>query len=143
MKSLRISLPHRPLDLASTTHASTATDQRAASAERAGLYHSARWQRARLRYLRDNPLCATCGAAGLVVAAFAVDHSEGHRTGDWRARFWDEATWQALCLACHNTKSATELAAWNRIGGSREPDGGYGVSVPIKPALWDRTPTSK
>ena len=121
MRMLATHIQRRPVNLAVTT-ATTASDQRAASAERAGMYHTARWRHARLRFLREHPLCVQCAAAGMVVAAAAVDHREGHRHGRWRERFWDEATWQALCLNCHNVKSAKELAQWNRIGGSHAPD---------------------
>ena len=122
MKTLKLHIQHRPIALAAT-HASTASDQWAASAERVRIYHSGRWQRARLRHLRDHPLCVECTAAGLVVAAVAVDHRDGHRTGNWRDRFWDEALWQSLCLDCHNAKSAKELAEWNRLGGTRAGQG--------------------
>ena len=121
MKSLTLHIQRRPVDLAAT-RVTTGSDQRADSKERVGLYHSGRWQRARLRFLRDHPLCVACAAAGLVVAAAAVDHREGHSTGQWRERFWDEAAWQPLCLDCHNSKSARELAEWNRLGGSHAPD---------------------
>ena len=121
MRMLATHIQRHPVSLAST-RVTTGSDQRADSKERASLYHSGRWQRARLRFLRLHPLCVECTAAGLVVAASAVDHREGHRTGQWRERFWDEAAWQALCLNCHNVKSARELAEWNRLGGTHAPD---------------------
>jgi 5-methylcytosine-specific restriction protein A len=114
VKTLRTSLAVRPISLAA--RGPKPTDREAGSAERAKLYGSARWQRARLRFLQANPLCIACTAGGLVVAADVVDHRDGHRNPAWRARFWDEATWQPMCRDCHASKSASELAEWQRGG---------------------------
>lgn len=62
-----------------------------------------RWQKARERFLKANPLCATCEAAGRVEAATVVDHKEPHR-GDERL-FWDERNWQGLCKPHHDEKT--------------------------------------
>lgn len=115
MKSLRITAQRPTIDLAAT-RAAIPADMQAGSAERTRLYHSARWQHARRRFLTEHPLCVLCEITGFVVAAIAVDHRDGHRRADWRARFWNEATWQPLCRDCHNRKSAQELADWQRIG---------------------------
>ena len=62
--------------------------------------YGGRWQRYRLRYLAQHPLCVMCGAEGRVTAATVVDHITPHN-GD-EARFWDEANHQALCKAHHD-----------------------------------------
>jgi len=111
MKQMRITPNHRAIDLAVAK--APPTDLEAGSAERARLYHTARWLRARHAFLVAHPLCITCEQAGFIVAAVAVDHRDGHRRTDWRGRFWDQTRWQSLCAACHNQKSAKELADWN------------------------------
>jgi 5-methylcytosine-specific restriction protein A len=73
-------------------------------------YNSA-WQRARLGFLQQNPLCVTCAATGRVTAASVVDHIKPHK-GDM-ALFWDSTNWQALCKPCHSRKTASK-------------DGGFG-----------------
>jgi hypothetical protein len=113
VKSMRMSASVRSIDLAAPARgAAQLPDQEAANAERVRLYHTARWQRARLRFLADHPLCVDCERRGFVVAAAAVDHRDGHRHSRWRSKFWDEAAWQALCIDCHNVKSAKEQAEY-------------------------------
>ncbi|BFM78631.1 HNH endonuclease [Acinetobacter baumannii] len=65
-----------------------------------------RWQKARERFLRSNPLCVYCEAKGLVVVATVVDHIIPHR-GDQEI-FWDEMNWQALCSKCHSSTKQKE-----------------------------------
>lgn len=68
------------------------------------------WQRARLAFLLDNPLCVMCKARGQVTAACVVDHVKPHR-GDMLI-FWDRSQWQALCKPCHDRdKAKMERAA--------------------------------
>ena len=62
--------------------------------------YNALWQRTRLRYLRDHPLCVMCTAHGEITAATVVDHIVPHR-GDMDL-FWDEANWQSLCKPHHD-----------------------------------------
>lgn len=69
------------------------------------------WQRARLGFLQQNPLCVTCATTGRVTAASVVDHIKPHK-GDMQL-FWDSANWQALCKPCHSRKTA-------------QSDGGFG-----------------
>lgn len=66
-------------------------------------YNSA-WQRARLGFLAQNPLCITCAGTGRVTAASVVDHITPHK-GDMQL-FWDTNNWQALCKTCHSRKTA-------------------------------------
>jgi 5-methylcytosine-specific restriction enzyme A len=74
--------------------------------------YDARWQRYRISHLADHPLCAECERGGRLMPASIVDHIVPHR-GDV-ALFWDPANHQAMCKACHDTKTATE-------------DGGFGT----------------
>lgn len=84
-------------------------DARATAAERG---YGSRWQRARLTFLNDHPLCVRCEAKGLVTEATVVDHVTPHK-GD-QGLFWDEANWQSLCETCHNQKTANEDGAFGR-----------------------------
>lgn len=66
-----------------------------------------RWQRRRLVYLAERPLCVVCEKRGLIRAATVVDHRVPHK-GDL-VLFWDEGNWQALCKTCHDSyKQALE-----------------------------------
>lgn len=59
-----------------------------------------RWQRYRLGFLRQNPLCVRCLEAGRTTAANTVDHITPHR-GD-TALFWAKDNHQSLCAQCHS-----------------------------------------
>jgi 5-methylcytosine-specific restriction protein A len=61
------------------------------------------WEKARLRFLMDHPLCRHCEAQGIVQAAEEVDHIVPHR-GDMEL-FWAMANLQALCKRCHSQKT--------------------------------------
>lgn len=58
------------------------------------------WQRARLRFLADHPLCVMCQAEGRVALGEVVDHRVPHR-GD-ESLFWNESNWQTLCRTHHS-----------------------------------------
>lgn len=73
--------------------------------------YGARWHRETRIFLAHNPLCVDCEGRGLVNEARVVDHIRPHR-GDDRV-FWDATNWQALCISCHNRKSAQENAGSN------------------------------
>jgi 5-methylcytosine-specific restriction protein A len=64
------------------------------------LYFTKRWQRARLSFLRQHPLCKLCDLDGQVTAANVVDHIKPHKGN--QDLFWDPANWQALCPSCHS-----------------------------------------
>ncbi|WP_286929224.1 HNH endonuclease [Pseudomonas sp. UBA7721] len=68
-----------------------------------------KWQKARERYLEENPLCAYCAKTGRTTAASVVDHVVPHR-GD-RDLFWNRDNWQPLCKTCHDTVKQAEEAA--------------------------------
>lgn len=65
-----------------------------------------RWQKARERYLRDNPLCVYCARVGRTAAANVVDHSEPHRGN--QDIFWDQSRWVSLCTHCHSSVKQKE-----------------------------------
>ncbi len=69
--------------------------------------YDSKWQVARSKYLRKNPLCAYCLAQHTLVPATVVDHIIPHR-GDQRL-FWDESNWQPLCKSCHDRKTGSGL----------------------------------
>ena len=71
--------------------------------------YGSRWQRARLKFLKLNPLCAECLAHGVTNRATVVDHMQAHK-GDLKL-FWDTNNWQSLCVTHHNKKTAKE-GAW-------------------------------
>ena len=72
-----------------------------------GFYKSAQWRAVRAVFLREHPVCCVCAARGRVVAAVVVDHVVPVKDGG--ARF-DAANLQALCVTCHNRKTAQETA---------------------------------
>lgn len=68
--------------------------------------YNARWRKARITFLGDNPLCAYCLKAGRPKPATLVDHIVPHK-GDM-ALFWDTSNWQSLCAPCHNSLKQAE-----------------------------------
>jgi 5-methylcytosine-specific restriction enzyme A len=83
---------------------------RGSSAERGYNY---KWQKARLSYLKKNPLCLHCRSEGLFIPARVVDHVKPHK-GDTNL-FWDKSNWQALCKKHHDIKTATEDGGFGNI----------------------------
>ncbi len=65
-----------------------------------------KWQKARLLFLKANPLCVKCKEAGVYTKATVVDHIVPHR-GD-KTLFWDTNNWQPLCKKCHDHKTMTQ-----------------------------------
>lgn len=78
-------------------------DKRRGNANARGYGH--KWRVARAEYLTDNPLCVTCHSLGRVQPATVVDHIIAHKGDD--KLFWRRSNWQALCVTCHNRKTAT------------------------------------
>ena len=68
------------------------------------MYKDPRYQKARLRYLMQHPLCVECEARGQIVPATRLDHVIDHK-GNYNL-FWDESNWQGLCESHHNSKTA-------------------------------------
>jgi len=63
--------------------------------------YGGRWQRERLLFLAQHPLCLMCEVEGRVTAATVVDHITPHK-GDYDL-MWDASNWQALCPTHHNS----------------------------------------
>lgn len=68
--------------------------------------YDARWRKARLEFLKENPICNDCKDE----LATLVDHIIPHKGS--REIFWDEDNWQGLCASCHSRKTAREDGRW-------------------------------
>lgn len=70
------------------------------------LMKSGTWQRIRLSYLKDNPLCERCEARGLTVPAAEIHHiipiANEKDYARMRRLAYDRNNLQALCTACHH-----------------------------------------
>jgi 5-methylcytosine-specific restriction enzyme A len=79
--------------------------------------YTRRWEKARLAYLRDNPLCVLCLAIGQTTPATVVDHKTAHKGN--QELFWSRANWQSLCDTCHSSvKQAEERNGYLRGAGA-------------------------
>ncbi|EJZ7017196.1 HNH endonuclease [Salmonella enterica] len=77
--------------------------------------YGSKWDRARLVFLREHPLCVMCQEQGRVVLATVVDHIKPHRLKEaLRSKdpasialaqklFWDRKNWQGLCKPHHDS----------------------------------------
>lgn len=65
------------------------------------LYYTQRWIALRLEVLTDAAF--TCAQCGQIAQTLDVDHIVKH-DGD-PSRFWDRGNLQALCKACHSSKT--------------------------------------
>ncbi|WP_413732329.1 HNH endonuclease signature motif containing protein [Sodalis sp. RH20] len=77
--------------------------------------YGSKWDRMRLAFLREHPLCVMCKRQGRVVAAAIVDHIVAHRLKDAlqsgnaeaitkaQKLFWDRKNWQSLCKQHHDS----------------------------------------
>jgi len=74
-----------------------------------------RWQKARLHYLAEHPLCVMCAADGKVMPATVVDHIKPHGGND--ALFWDSTNWQPLCKHCHDSRKQKQERQGGRFMG--------------------------
>jgi len=70
-----------------------------------------RWQKARLPFLSEHPLCMACQAQNIFTPAMVVDHIKPHK-GD-ETLMWDRTNWQSLCKLCHDLKTITEDGGLN------------------------------
>lgn len=102
---------HRPLGFKTSKEKKAYHDKhwRNKSAHRK-LYNAA-WRRARIRFLRNNPLCVPCLREDRTTEATVVDHLTPHK-GDHEL-FWDQNNWGASCKPHHDRKTVLE-------------DGGFG-----------------
>jgi 5-methylcytosine-specific restriction protein A len=78
--------------------------------------YGAHWQRVRGAYLARHPFCEHCARRPspwnrVPVPARVVDHIVPATQAP--GRFFDESNWQALCVPCHNRKTAREMRERN------------------------------
>ncbi|MBF6637893.1 HNH endonuclease [Rouxiella badensis] len=87
--------------------------------------YGSKWNKARLRFLQENPLCVMCHEQGCIVAASVVDHIVAHKLKDAlltgnpslikpaQKLFWDSKNWQPLCKMHHDsTKQRMEKSGY-------------------------------
>lgn len=65
------------------------------------------WQRYRLVFLAEHPICVRHLAIGEIVPSRIVDHIVRVEGAD-DPLFWEPTNHQALCVACHNVKTNAE-----------------------------------
>jgi 5-methylcytosine-specific restriction protein A len=87
-------------------------DRRGSSRQRG---YTTAWQKARVAYLAQHPLCVFCERDGLVTAAVVVDHIDPHEYD--HEKFWDQDNWQPLCKRHHDSTKQREEKA-SREGGA-------------------------
>lgn len=68
--------------------------------------YDAQWDKARLEFLDEHPLCVDHKKRGYIEVATVVDHIVPHK-GD-KKLFWDQNNWQSLCKSCHDRKTQSE-----------------------------------
>lgn len=76
--------------------------------------YGSKWQRERLAYLRQHPICAIrhhCRGAPATV----VEHIVPHR-GDMKL-MWSRSNWQPACKRCADWKTATQDSRFARREG--------------------------
>lgn len=74
--------------------------------------YDAKWRKARLRFLKQRPLCKHCQDEGQLTAATVVDHVIPHKGN--KGLFWSEHNWQSLCKRHHDIKTATKDGGFGR-----------------------------
>jgi 5-methylcytosine-specific restriction protein A len=79
--------------------------------------YGSRWQRYRVIFLARQPLCARCLMYGRQEPAVVVDHVVPVK-GSRDPMFWQVDNHQALCIACHNLKTAADKKAGTTRGGN-------------------------
>jgi 5-methylcytosine-specific restriction enzyme A len=72
-----------------------------------GFYQSRQWRLVRAAFLREHPLCGACRERGGLIPARVVDHVVPVKDGGAR---YLASNLQALCVSCHNRKTARETA---------------------------------
>ncbi len=76
--------------------------------------YGGRWQRYRLQYLRQHPLCVECESKGLVKPSKHVDHIKAV-SGPDDPLFWAPDNHQALCHSCHSRKTVKEDGGFGNV----------------------------
>lgn len=73
------------------------------------LYCNGTWERLRISFLSDNPLCVVCLEEGVFKMAKVVDHIKPHK-GNTK-EFFDLGNLQSLCKRHHDKKTYLESRA--------------------------------
>jgi len=127
---------HHGAGFRSTVERRRDNDSRRGSARQRG-YTSA-WQKARVAYLAQHPLCVFCERDGRVTAAVVVDHVEAHH-GD-HEMFWEPDNWQPLCKWHHDSTKQREEKSRPMGGGAikvHDPSLGTGALAKLlRPRNW-------
>ena len=99
-------------------------DTRSTAAQDWHRLYGSRWQRYRLVFLMEHPLCADpFGVHELgPEPGVVVDHRTPHR-GDV-VLFWDGDNHQPLCSSCHGRKTAEEDGGFGNAGRTQDQDPG-------------------
>lgn len=79
------------------------------------------WAKYRIAFLRRNPLCMKCKAAGITTAATVVDHITPHK-GD-SSLFWSPENHQSLCTTCHSGDKQRQERSGTEAYRGASPDG--------------------
>ena len=88
-------------------------DQQRGTASSRG--YGVRWQRYRIWFLRQNPLCVECLKDDRLKPSTDVDHIQAV-SGPNDPLFWDPINHQALCHECHSRKTAKENGGFRDKG---------------------------
>jgi len=90
--------------------------------------YNSRWDKARLTFLKSNPLCKICLKQSRAEPATVVDHIKPHKLkealkgGDAKQiaaaqkLFWDKSNWQGLCKQHHDSTKQREEKRGHIIG---------------------------
>ena len=90
--------------------------------------YNSRWDKARLSFLKSNPLCVMCRRQDRAIPAMVVDHIKPHKLKEAlrggnqeeiakaRKLFWDKGNWQPLCKQHHDSTKQREEKRGHVIG---------------------------
>lgn len=90
--------------------------------------YNSRWDKARLTFLKSNPLCSMCLRQNRAVPATVVDHIRPHKLKEAmsggnqeeiakaKKLFWDKTNWQPLCKQHHDSTKQREEKRGHVIG---------------------------
>ncbi len=85
-------------------------------------YKTARWQKLRSWFLRQNPLCFYCQRQGRATPATTVDHAQPVAKG---GEFWDVENLRPACEACNYSKRDMTEKEFCAVGCDVQGYGGW------------------
>lgn len=71
------------------------------------LYNTHKWRKMSKRYRVAHPLCEVCLEYDILTPCDLVDHTI--EVEDNPELAWCESNFKAMCMSCHNTKTADEV----------------------------------